>query len=91
MKFFRSLLAKYMLIILLAISIVQISYLGVAIFVLGITKTASGEFSSDVLLESEIEEQWHTEANSIKQASDHTVAEFFKNGKSNILQPLCFG
>ncbi|WP_141904204.1 HAMP domain-containing sensor histidine kinase [Lysinibacillus sp. FSL L8-0126] len=78
MKFFRSLLAKYMLIILLAISIVQISYLGVAIFVLGITKTASGEFSSDVLLESEIEEQWHTEANSIKQASDHTVAEFFQ-------------
>ncbi|MEY2369670.1 HAMP domain-containing sensor histidine kinase [Lysinibacillus capsici] len=78
MKFFRSLLAKYMLIIILAISIVQISYLGVAIFVLGITKTGTGEFSSGVLVESDIEEQWHAQAKNITNATDDTITQLFQ-------------
>ncbi|WDV06657.1 sensor histidine kinase [Lysinibacillus irui] len=78
MKFFRSLLAKYMLIIVLAISIVQISYLGVATFMLGISKTGSGDFSSEALLESDIEEQWHTQAKSIKNASEATIEQLFQ-------------
>lgn len=44
MKFFQSLQAKYMLIIILALSIVQISYMVTAMFVLGITKTGVGSF-----------------------------------------------
>jgi len=78
MKFFRSLLAKYMLIILLAISIVQISYLGVAIFVLGITKTGTGEFSSGVLVESDIEEQWHAQVKNMTNATDDAVTQLFQ-------------
>lgn len=78
MKFFRSLLAKYMLIIVLAISIVQISYLGVATFMLGISKTGSGDFSSEALLESDIEEQWHTQAKSINNASEATIEQLFQ-------------
>ncbi|MBL3730939.1 HAMP domain-containing histidine kinase [Lysinibacillus sp. HST-98] len=78
MKFFRSLLAKYMLIILLAISIVQISYLGVAIFVLGITKTGTGEFSSGVLVESDIEEQWHAQAKNMTNATDDAITQLFQ-------------
>ncbi len=78
MKFFRSLLAKYMLIIILAISIVQISYLGVAIFVLGITKTGTGEFSSGVLVESDIEEQWHAQAKNMTNATDDLMKQLFQ-------------
>ncbi len=78
MKFFRSLLAKYMLIIILAISIVQISYLGVAIFVLGITKTGTGDFSSGVLVESDIEEQWHAQAKNITNATDDAITQLFQ-------------
>lgn len=78
MKFFRSLLAKYMLIIVLAISIVQISYLGVAIFVLGITKTGTGDFSSGVLVESDIEEQWHAQAENMTNATDDAITQLFQ-------------
>ena len=78
MKFFRSLLAKYMLIIVLAISIVQISYLGVATFMLGISKTGSGDFSSKALLESDIEEQWHAQAKGINNASEDTIEQLFQ-------------
>lgn len=78
MKFFRSLLAKYMLIIILAISIVQISYLGVAIFVLGITKTGTGDFSSGVLVESDIEEQWHAQAKNMTNATDDAITQLFQ-------------
>ncbi len=79
MKFFRSLLAKYMLIIVLAISIVQISYLGVATFVLGITKTGTGgEFSSGVLVESDIEEQWHAQAENMTNATDDAITQLFQ-------------
>lgn len=67
-----------MLIIILAISIVQISYLGVAIFVLGITKTGTGEFSSGVLVESDIEEQWHAQAKNITNATDDTITQLFQ-------------
>lgn len=67
-----------MLIIILAISIVQISYLGVAIFVLGITKTGTGEFSSGVLVESDIEEQWHAQAKNMTNATDDAITQLFQ-------------
>lgn len=76
MKFFRSLLAKYMLIIFLAISIVQLSYFAIAAFVFGIGKT---DFSSEVLRESEIEEKWHAEAKSIKNITEETITQRFED------------
>ncbi|MFJ8518542.1 HAMP domain-containing sensor histidine kinase [Lysinibacillus xylanilyticus] len=78
MKFFRSLLAKYMLIIFLAISIVQLSYFAIAAFMFGIGKT---NFSSEVLMESEVEEKWLEEAKSIKNVTEETIAQHFKEWK----------
>lgn len=78
MKFFRSLLAKYMVIIFLAISIVQLSYFAIAVFMFGIGKTG---FSSEVLRESEVEEKWLTEAKSIKNFTEDTIAQHFKDWK----------
>ncbi|MGE7694909.1 sensor histidine kinase [Lysinibacillus sp. NPDC094177] len=78
MKFFRSLLVKYMLIIFLAISIVQLSYFAIAAFMFGIGKT---DFSSDVLRESEVEEKWLVEAKSIKNVTEETIAQHFKEWK----------
>jgi signal transduction histidine kinase len=78
MKFFRSLLAKYMLIIFSAISIVQLSYFATAAFVFGVGKT---DFSSEVLMESEVEEKWLTEAKSIKNFTEETIAQHFKDWK----------
>ncbi|MFT9816828.1 histidine kinase dimerization/phospho-acceptor domain-containing protein [Lysinibacillus sp. NPDC056185] len=76
MKFFRSLLAKYMLIIFLAISIVQLSYFASAAFIFGIGKT---DFSSEVLRENEVEKKWHTEAKSIKSFTDVAVSQHFED------------
>lgn len=76
MKFFRSLLAKYMLIIFLAISIVQLSYFAIAAFMFGIGKT---DFSSEVLRESEVEEKWLVDAKNIKNVTEETIAQHFKN------------
>lgn len=78
MKFFRSLLAKYLLIIFLAISIVQLSYFAIAAFMFGIGKT---DFSSEVLVESEVEEKWLEEAKSIKNFTEETIAQHFKDWK----------
>ncbi|MCY9549272.1 HAMP domain-containing sensor histidine kinase [Lysinibacillus xylanilyticus] len=74
MKFFRSLLVKYMLIILLAIFIVQISYLAIALCVFGFGQTG---ISSKVLIESEMEQKWHTEAKSIKNFTDEVITQHF--------------
>ncbi|KOS63176.1 HAMP domain-containing histidine kinase [Lysinibacillus agricola] len=76
MKFFRSLLVKYMLIIFLAISIVQLSYFAIAAFMFGIGKT---DFSSEVLMESEVEEKWHAEAKSIKDVKEGTISGHFES------------
>jgi signal transduction histidine kinase len=64
-----------MLIIFLAISIVQLSYFAIAAFMFGIGKT---DFSSEVLMESEVEEKWLEEAKSIKSFTEETIAQHFK-------------
>ncbi|MBG9455576.1 histidine kinase [Lysinibacillus sphaericus] len=78
MKFFRSLLVKYMLIIFLAISIVQLAYFASALFIFGIGKT---DFSGKVLMASEVEEKWLTEAKSIKKFTEETMVQHFKDWK----------
>lgn len=80
MKFFRSLLAKYMLIILLAMFIVQAAYLGIAIFLLGIAKNDQNvRLGEEVIHESDIEEKWHTEAKKIKNFELEAIAQHFES------------
>ena len=82
MKFFQSLLAKYMLIIFLALSLIQIAYLLVAIFVSGLAQnidepnmpTGSEGFN-------QIEENWHKEASNIQDFSVETISKHFAKWK----------
>jgi len=77
-KFLRSLLAKYMLIIFLAISIVQIAYFTLAVFVLEIAKKEHGDIVTKAEITSEVEEKWHAEAKSIKNFTDEVVSHHFE-------------
>lgn len=81
-KFFQSLLAKYMFIILIAISLVQIAYLVIAIFVSGFAKNMEGgnlsQASKDL---NEIEEKWHAEANKMKNFTSETIEQHFLKWK----------
>ncbi|MEK4426868.1 HAMP domain-containing sensor histidine kinase [Solibacillus sp. FSL K6-1523] len=81
MKFFRSLLAKYMLIIVLAMSIVQIAYLIIGIFVLGIAnkENLNVRYGEEIIHENKIEEKWHAEANEIKNVDPEAISRHFKS------------
>ncbi|MEB2300199.1 HAMP domain-containing histidine kinase [Lysinibacillus xylanilyticus] len=81
MKFFRSLLAKYMFIILLAISIVQIAYLVIPLFVLGIAKNGEDDLSKGAEIESKVEGKWHAEAKSIKNMTEEAIVQHFESWK----------
>ncbi|MEG0385970.1 MAG: HAMP domain-containing sensor histidine kinase [Solibacillus sp.] len=81
MKFFRSLLAKYMLIIVLAMSIVQLAYFIIGFFVLGIAKKEelNVRVGEEVTHESDIEEKWHAEANEIKSFEPEAIYRHFES------------
>ncbi|MEY9976858.1 histidine kinase dimerization/phospho-acceptor domain-containing protein [Lysinibacillus sp. RC79] len=81
MKFFRSLLAKYMFIILLAISIVQIAYLVIPLFVLGIAQNGQDDLSNRAEIESKVEGKWHAEAKGIKNVTEEEIVQHFENWK----------
>ncbi|MFB7159585.1 histidine kinase dimerization/phospho-acceptor domain-containing protein [Lysinibacillus sp. NPDC056232] len=81
MKFFRSLLAKYMLIILLAISIVQIAYLVIPLFVLGIAQNGQDDLSNRAEIESKVEGKWHAEAKGIKNVTEEEIVQHFESWK----------
>lgn len=82
-KFFQSLLMKYMLIILLAISLIQLTYIGIAIFVAGVAKNddvknqSEGRNNLDV-----IEEQWHAGANGIENPTAEIIEQYFATWNS---------
>lgn len=79
MKFFRSLLAKYMLIILLAMFIVQFAYFILGNFVLGLAKNEQDRRLDKVIHESYIEERWHAEANKIKNFEPEAINRHFES------------
>ncbi|MGE7690922.1 sensor histidine kinase [Lysinibacillus sp. NPDC097214] len=81
MKFFRSLLAKYMFIILFAISIVQIAYLVIPLFVLGIAQNGEDDLSKGAEIESKVEEKWHAEAKSLKNMTKEAIVQHFESWK----------
>ncbi|MBU8880177.1 HAMP domain-containing histidine kinase [Bacillus sp. FJAT-29790] len=81
-NFFRSLLAKYMFIILIAISLVQIAYLIIAIFMSGVVKNmGDGNLSQGNENLNEIEEKWHAEANNVKNFTSETIEQHFSKWK----------
>lgn len=81
MKFFRSLLAKYMLIIVVAMSIIQLAYLIIGFFVLGIAKKEelNVRVGEEVIYENDIEEKWHAEANEIKKFEPEAISQHFES------------
>lgn len=86
-NFFRSLQAKYMLIILLAISLVQISFLVMGIFITEI----SGSFDDeDSAAPNEIEEKWHEEAEKLQNVSDKEIHQHFLKWKKEVPEASMF-
>lgn len=87
-KFFRSLQAKYMLIILMAISLVQISFLGIAAFVTGIAENV--ETASEDTDPNAIEEKWHEEANHLQNTSEAQIKQHFAKWKQQFPEASMF-
>lgn len=89
MKFFRSLLAKYMLIIFMALILIQLSYLLIAIFVSSLTQNIDGSNaeSKDI---NEVEEQWHKEANNIQNLSKEAMKKHFSKWKQKYPEASMF-
>ncbi|MCH7322948.1 HAMP domain-containing histidine kinase [Solibacillus sp. MA9] len=93
MRIFRSLLAKYMLIILLAMSIVQIAYFIPALFVMGIAQKEESnnniQYGEDYN-ENVIEEQWHAEANKIKAIKIEVIEQLFEDWQQKYPEAAMF-
>ncbi|MGG0658725.1 sensor histidine kinase [Rummeliibacillus pycnus] len=86
-KFFRSLLAKYMLIILTAIFIVQIAYLFIALFIIKIDNNLENSNKNSPEL---VEEKWHTAANNIKNDTNQNILNLFDQWKKNYPEASMF-
>ncbi|QPA31132.1 HAMP domain-containing sensor histidine kinase [Thermaerobacillus caldiproteolyticus] len=78
MKFFRSLLAKYMIIVVTAIFLIQIVFVIYALIMFGADYIISPE---DSLNPNVIEEKWHDEARKIRNVSEETIQKHFKKWK----------
>lgn len=74
-KFIRSLLAKYLLIIFVALFFVQVAYLAAALVAINMTEK---EEDSTVVEESAIEEQWHAEAKQMESTSKEKMVQHFR-------------
>ncbi len=85
MRFFKSLQAKYLLIILMALFVVQISLL------------ISGFIWLNASVEdvergyAGIEDKWHQDAGGIKMVQKTLSCNYSRNGSRLIRKPLCFG
>ncbi|WP_249871979.1 sensor histidine kinase [Oceanobacillus saliphilus] len=90
-EFLRSLQAKYMLIILIAISLIQIGYLFIAIFVMGIAKNMDNQnFSEDITNPDAIEGKWHEEANDLQHISEEQIIQHFAKWKKSYPEASMF-
>ncbi|UQX53061.1 hypothetical protein M5V91_19415 [Cytobacillus pseudoceanisediminis] len=61
-RFFQSLQAKYMTIILVALFLFQAAYLLIAMLAMGLQEDISGEKSKNESDPNHIEEKWHADA-----------------------------
>lgn len=80
-KFFRSLLAKYMLIILMALVLIQGAYLLIAWFALIGQNALEERLEQDTLNPQTIEKQWHKEAKLLENTSIETIEKHFSKWK----------
>lgn len=90
-KFFKSLLAKYMLIILIAVFLVQILYIFIAIFSMGIAeKIDKQNFDEDKINPDVIEEKWHEEASSLETITAQQIHQQFEKWKQTYPEASMF-
>ncbi|MCM3356537.1 HAMP domain-containing sensor histidine kinase [Psychrobacillus sp. MER TA 171] len=80
-RLFQSLLAKYMLLILLAMFIVQAAYLIIALFVFGVSYNSGETQNKGAVEESAVEDKWHQEANAMQNATTESVQQVFDRWK----------
>lgn len=89
MRFFRSLQAKYMLIIIMAISLVQIITVIIALFVQGVVDTVENG-DTKTIAPHELEEKWHQEAEEIEKVSETDIHNHFVRWKQKYAEASMF-
>lgn len=90
-KFFRSLLTRYMAIILMAIFLLQIVYIVVGILILGITESMDDQNSTEGLPNHDaIEEKWHEEATNLQHVTRKQVNQHFAKWKQQYPEAAMF-
>ncbi|WP_436374640.1 sensor histidine kinase [Cytobacillus sp. BC1816] len=82
-RFFRSLQAKYMAIILVALFLFQAAYLLVAMLVMGLQEDISGEKNKNESDPNHIEEKWHADAAELENSSSETIQRLFSKWKKD--------
>ncbi|MDM5227503.1 HAMP domain-containing sensor histidine kinase [Cytobacillus sp. NJ13] len=78
-RFFQSLQAKYMAIILVALFLFQAAYLLVAMLAMGLQEDISGEKNKNESDPNHIEEKWHADAAELENASSESIHRLFSN------------
>ncbi|WP_264740455.1 sensor histidine kinase [Cytobacillus firmus] len=80
-RFFQSLQAKYMAIILVALFLFQAAYLLVAMLAMGLQEEISGVKNKNESDPNHIEEKWHADAAVLENASSESIHRLFSKWK----------
>ncbi|WP_226619704.1 sensor histidine kinase [Cytobacillus firmus] len=80
-RFFQSLQARYMAIILVALFLFQAAYLLVAMLAMGLQEDISGEQNQNETDPKQIEEKWHADAKALKNSSRESISSLFAEWK----------
>ncbi|WP_370221422.1 histidine kinase dimerization/phospho-acceptor domain-containing protein [Cytobacillus sp.] len=89
-RFFQSLQAKYMAIILVALFLFQAAYLLVAMLAMGLQEDISGEKNKNESDPSHIEEKWHADAAEVENASSESIHKLFSKWKKDYPEASMF-
>ncbi|MCF3944979.1 sensor histidine kinase [Oceanobacillus alkalisoli] len=89
-NFFRSLLAKYMLLIVIAIFLVQIATITIALFVYGFAENVENRYLKKGIDTETIEESWHEEASHLEQVSEEGIQQHFAEWKEDFPEATMF-
>lgn len=77
-SFFQSLLARYMVIIFMALFLIQISFLIIGLFIAGVAENIGNQNVSENQDYDVIEEEWHEEAVYLEHASEDQIRDHFE-------------
>lgn len=90
-RFLGSLQAKYMLLIITAISLVQISLIIIAAFVMGIAEGWGSQPSPDNIPDPNlVEEKWHREAEDLQNITEEQIHQHFAKWKQEFPDAAMF-